>query len=246
MNIREELYRLFCVPRCPSCHSYLKRGESVLCKECSRTFAGEKVRDCSFCFHPITECACTPRVFKKAKIRHLFKVSRYYTSIEDSPTKKLIFSLKKENLRLVMDFMARELCSVLSRYYGETASQILIVPIPRRRANVIKFGYDHAYELGKRVARQLDCKCVRALESHTKRDQKGLSREERRENVCFKLKRKISLRGRRILILDDIVTTGASMVEASKLILQEHPAEIDGACFAISYKDLDLNSALPF
>ena len=246
MNIREELYRLFCVPRCTSCDSYLKPEENVLCRECMETFCGEKVRDCSFCFHPITECACTPRVFKKAKIHHLFKVSRYYTNLEKSPTKKLIFSLKKENLRKVMTFMANELIEGLSRYYGESASELVIVPVPRRRANVVKFGYDHAYELAKRIAKKLNCQVFCALISQTRRDQKGLNREERRENVKFKLKKNIILEKKRILILDDIVTTGASMVTAAKLLAELHPQEIDGACFAISYKDIDLNASIPF
>ena len=246
MNIREEVYRLFCVPRCTSCKNYLKRGESVLCQDCLELFQGEKVRDCSFCFQKITHCACTPKVFKKAKIHHLFKVSRYYTNLEESPTKKLIFSLKKENLRTVIGFMAQELATVLSNYYGEASPELVIIPIPRRKANIIKFGYDHAFELARRISILLNCQFSRALVSLTRRDQKGLTREERRDNVKFKLKKNVELKGKRILILDDIVTTGASMVVAAKLLSTLSPKEMDGACFAVSYRDIDLNSSIPF
>lgn len=246
MNIREELYRLFCVPKCPSCQRYLKRGEKVLCADCFSAFQGEKVRDCSSCFSQIHKCSCTPKSFKKAKIHHLFKISRYYTNLEDSPTKKLIFSLKKDNLRFVMDFIAEELALRLREHYGENANELVIVPIPRRRKNVIKYGYDHAYELAKRISRKIHCETSRALISLSKREQKGLTREERKENTRYRLNKKSFLAGKRILILDDIVTTGASMLEAAKLLFTLEPKEIDGACFAISYRDIDLNTTLPF
>ena len=50
MNVREELYRLFCLPKCVSCTKPLSRGENVLCEECTKLFLDETVRDCSFCF----------------------------------------------------------------------------------------------------------------------------------------------------------------------------------------------------
>ena len=246
MNIREELYRLFCVPKCTSCNKALKTGENVLCAECMRKYQGEKVRDCSYCFSQIHLCSCTPKNFKAAKIHHLFKISRYFANIEDSPTKKLIFSLKKSNLNRVFDFMANELAGRIGQHYGEEVSDIIIVPIPRRRKNVIKYGYDHACELAKRISRKLNCKTVLALKSLTKRDQKGLTGEERRQNIKFTVRNHSDFRGKRILILDDIVTSGSSMLEAARLIFTMSPKEVDGACFAISYRDIDLNTTLPF
>ena len=246
MNFREELYRLFCVPKCPSCNAFLKRGETVLCRDCMSKYLGEKVQACSFCFQDISKCSCTPKTFKKAKIRHLFKISRYYSKREDSPTKQLIFSLKKDNLRKVIDFMAQEIADRLIAFYGEDISNIVIIPIPRRKSNVIKYGYDHASKLARKVSKKLRCKFVLALKSNTKMEQKGLTRKERHKNVKFALNKKINLQGARIVILDDIVTSGASMLEASKLLFQLQPNEISGVCFAISYNDIDLNADIPF
>ncbi len=246
MNIREELYRLFCVPKCVCCNSALKSGESVLCNNCMKTYLGEKVRDCSFCFSEIHKCVCTPKSFKAAKIHHLFKISRYFSNLEDSPTKKLVFALKKSNLNAVMNFMAEELTNRIREHYAEDVSNIIIVPIPRRKKNVIKYGYDHAYELAKRISNKLGCHTLSALKSATKREQKGLTREERHKNIKFTLKHKFDLEGKRVLILDDIVTTGASMLEASRLLFSLSPKEVVGACFAISYRDINLNETLPF
>lgn len=241
MNIREDLYRLFCVPKCPSCDIYLKRGEVVLCSECMSKFEGEKVHKCSFCFQEISRCSCTPKPFKNVKIRHLFKISRYFSGTEDSPTKKLIFSLKKDNLRHTVNFIANELANRLLSHFCENAKELIIVPIPRRRNNVIKFGYDHAYVLAKAIAKKMGCKAMMALKSCSKRDQKGLTREERAENAKYILRPKVQISGKQILILDDIVTTGSSMIAATKFLQKLSPKEINAACFAVSYRDISLN-----
>ena len=246
MNFREEIYRLFCVPKCTSCDSFLHRGENVLCAKCMKLFLGEKVRDCSFCFKPIPQCTCTPKAFKTAKIHHLFKVSRYFANTDESPTKKLIFSLKKDNLRLVIDFIASEISARLLEYYKDEAKDLIIVPIPRRKKNKIKYGYDHAFELSKRIAKKLSCVSMNLLQSLSAKEQKGLTREERRKNAKYSLKKTVELAGKRIVILDDIVTSGASMIRASEVLFTLKPKEIVGACFAISYRDLDLNVPLPF
>lgn len=246
MNIGEELYRLFCLPKCTSCQNPLERGENVLCDECMKTFKAEMFNDCSFCFEQISRCTCTPKPFKKARIRRLFKISRYFAMKEDSPTKSLVFSLKHENISRVISFMANELASRIRDYYQENASELVIVPIPRRKKSIVKYGYDHALVLSRRIAKILGCQVLPLLKSLSGREQKGLTREERVKNIKFKFVKTPLLKEKTVLIVDDIVTTGSSMIQAAKMISTLKPKQIVGACFAVSYRDLNLNSSLPF
>ena len=246
MNVREELYRLFCLPKCVSCGKSLSRGEDVLCQECTKLFRDETVRDCSFCFHKIHECTCTPKRFKNAHIKLLFKTSRYSPTSDNSPTKGLIFSLKHDNYTSVISYIARLMSDRLQMYFGDETKNLVLLPIPRRRKNVIRYGYDHASMLAKKMAKNLGCQSFSILKSLAKEEQKGLTAEQRRENARFCLKKLISLEGRCVVLIDDVVTSGASMISAAEIIYELKPTKIVGACFAISYRDIDLNTNLPF
>ena len=245
MNVREELYRLFCLPKCVSCAKPLARGENVLCENCRIRFRDESVRDCSFCFQKICECSCTPKAFKSDRIKHLFKISRYNTKSEDSPTKGLIFSLKHDNYSTVFAYIAELLSERLRKHYANDSDKLVLIPIPRRRKNVIKYGYDHAAVLAKRMSKLLRCEYQPILKSLAKVDQKGLTREQRQENARFALKKKTSFENKTVIFIDDVVTSGASMTSAADVIRELKPAAISGACLAISYRDIDLNANLP-
>ena len=246
MNLREELYRLFCLPKCVSCQKPLSRGEDVLCVDCAKLFMDERIRDCSFCFQKISECTCTPKQFKTARIKNLFKISRYSMTSELSPTKGLVYSLKHDNYTRVFSFISHLIAERLRAYFGESASELILIPIPRRRKNVIKYGYDHASVLSSMIAKLLSCKSVSLLKSLAKDEQKGLTRDERKENARFKLRKQMPLTGKSIVLIDDIVTSGASMIAASEALRILKPHKIVGACLAISYRDIDLNQNLPF
>ena len=246
MNVREELYRLFCLPKCVSCTKPLSRGENVLCEECTKLFLDETVRDCSFCFQKINQCTCTPKPFKNARIKLLFKISRYSLTTDKSPTKSLIFSLKHDNYTTVINYISALLADRLKKHFGDGARDLILIPIPRRRKNVIKYGYDHAKVLSKRISKLLGCRALFLLKSLARAEQKGLTREERKENARFKLRRKASLEGKCVVLIDDVVTSGASMIGAAQAIAELKPDKTVGACLAISYRDIDLNQNLPF
>ena len=64
------------------------------------------------------------------------------------------------------------------------------------------------------------------------------SGEERKRNAIFKLRRKIpSLKGRVVIIIDDIATTGASIGACADALKTEKPDEIFAAVLAIAYLD---------
>ena len=73
--------------------------------------------------------------------------------------------------------------------------------------------------------------------SRSKRQQKTLRGEERIHNAEFELKRKSVIKGKSIIIIDDIVTTGASMGGCAKILRKNGAKKILGACIAIAYKD---------
>ena len=60
---------------------------------------------------------------------------------------------------------------------------------------------------------------------------------ERRKNADFVLTKDVDLAGKRVIIVDDIITSGASMANAATLLRSLGCRDITAACLAIAYKD---------
>lgn len=102
--------------------------------------------------------------------------------------------------------------------------RIVLVPIPTSRAAFRRRGY-RVVEL---VARRGGLRTERLLSiARVAADQRGLDREARRRNVARSLRARDAT-GLRIMVIDDVVTTGATLEEAARA-LRASGAEVIGA-----------------
>ena len=76
-------------------------------------------------------------------------------------------------------------------------------------------GFDHARLIADDVAGILDVPCVESLARPKTRDQRRLSGTERIANLAHRFEALDSLSSRRILLVDDVYTTGATLCAAS-------------------------------
>ncbi len=101
---------------------------------------------------------------------------------------------------------------------------LAVVPIPASRAALRRRGYDVTDLLARRAGAHPSRLLV---PHHAARDQRTLGRDERRSNVvgAFRARR---ARGHRVILVDDVVTTGATLVEAAR-VLRDAGAVVAGA-----------------
>ncbi len=97
-----------------------------------------------------------------------------------------------------------------------------IVPVPMKRENRIKRGFNQAELLTKQVSRLsgIPCRDILKEKGHAK-TQKSLQIHERFVNVLgrFALKSKnVTISGMRILLIDDVYTTGATLNECARIL----------------------------
>lgn len=107
----------------------------------------------------------------------------------------------------------------------------LVVPLPMHRSRLQERGFDHVFLLAGPLAEALDVPLVSALErAERRRPQVGLLPDERRENISGAFvvgSSEPSVRGRHVVLVDDVLTTGATAEEATRILRAGGAASVD-------------------
>lgn len=123
----------------------------------------------------------------------------------------------------------------------------LLVPVPIHRSRLLRRGYNQAALIAGRLSQLSGIPMEEHLIERIRKTkpQKGLSRSERRENLkgAFQISKEWRRKSRgqgqargalqRILLIDDIYTTGSTMDALSQILLREGAEEIFFLCAAI-------------
>ena len=237
------------VPKCVFCGEILDFNDRCFCPKCKEQYDEWKnSRNCSRCAKIYCNCTCTSALLSENNVHTVYKLYRYRAIDEVNPSKKIIFALKEDNRRDVVEFLADELYNAIkSSGLKIDKEKMLVTNVPRRKKAILKFGYDHAAELAKALAKRLDIEYVSLLVSLSKRAQKKLSTGERRKNLIFKFKRgKFShLKGKSAFIVDEIITSGASISAVSDKLKEIGVHKRMAACIGVAYKDMDEKRRFP-
>ena len=235
-EIYDRFIYLISVPKCVCCKSRLDFGSGPLCDGCLIKYHECTNRNCSRCSKVLSQCSCSMDYLKKHRVVKMIKLFRYLQREENLAANSLIYSLKRENRKDVIDFCSNRLSlSVLNSI--DKPSDYIITNVPRRKRSVVEFGYDHAEALARGIASKLGCKYECFTISKNKTEQKALRGEARKLNTSYQIKKQIDLHGKKVIIVDDVVTSGASMGAVADLCKKLGAKEIVGASLGITYKD---------
>lgn len=227
------------VPKCVCCRKKLNRRDRALCSDCVIEYERSKDRACSVCFKRLGECKCPNEYLERHAVHKLVKIFRYKPSTDPNERvaqNELIYNVKRVKRRDLIDFISDEL--IISIKNSLKYEDYVITNVPRKRSRVLEYGLDHSEEIAKEIARKLNIEYVKLLSSKLKTPQKKVHGEERIKNAEFEYcKSAESVKGKKVIIFDDIVTTGASMGACAMLIKGLGAKEISGACMAIAFKD---------
>ncbi len=112
----------------------------------------------------------------------------------------------------------------------------LVVPIPLHAGRLRQRGFNQAAVMGRVIAKSLGVPMGLGLLNRHRYTppQVGLNKIERRKNVrgAFSVKGENQLKGRKILLVDDVYTTGATLREASRELLKNGADKVYVMSFA--------------
>ena len=217
----------FFLPRfCPSCDKKLLPKESVVCHDCiSKIKLAEDER-----IH--SEFA---RKFSSSEIISDF-ISLYVFE-KDKELQHIIHSLKYNKRFTTGIFLGTILAENLGQKIKEWKIDY-IIPVPLHHLKQAERGYNQSYYIAKGLSKGLG---IPVAQSFIKRkrfteSQTTMNLKERQENIegAFKAKRNLNLKGKNILLVDDVITTGSTIGECGKVLLKAGANKVYAVSVAIA------------
>ncbi len=147
----------------------------------------------------------------------------------------MLLRFKERNKPQLAEFMANRMVYHIDARYKDSFDAITYVPQTRWKS--IRRGYCPAELLAERLAERFHLPMIEPLRRIGNRQQKYLSAAQRRKNAKknFALCKDVSLYGK-ILLIDDLFTTGATLDACSVLLKEAGAAEVCTATFCITAK----------
>jgi ComF family protein len=194
-------------------------GSEILCRACAGDLPRLPSPHCPVCALPTPAGECCGRCLGHPP--HYDRTLAVFSY--GFPLDRLIQSFKYGHRLALAAFLGGELAAL-----AKDAAVDRVMPLPLHPARLRERGFNQALELARPVARALgkplDARtCLRIRQTPV---QAGLPWKERKQNMrgAFGCSRDLS--GQRILLVDDVMTTGASLDECARTLKKHGAAEV--------------------
>jgi ComF family protein len=207
---------------CIVCSQHLMKGEAEICLQCR--FAIPKTD-----YHLVKDNEMERRFWGKVPIKQGMAYLKFH---KGGKTQQLLYKIKYKG--------RKEAAELLGEWYGKELLSMnicadLIVPVPLHKNKFRKRGYNQSEYFAKGLSRSLNVKYVNVLECFQERtSQTSKTRMERWRNVegVYSTSKPDLVKGAHVLLVDDVVTTGATMEVCAQSLLDSGALEVSIASIA--------------
>jgi ComF family protein len=151
------------------------------------------------------------------------------------PLKEIIHQLKYRSHPSLARPLARRLAELYQLHFAHIRAE-LVIAVPLHRSRERERGFNQAFELARHFAGLVGVPVERGclLRVRPTKVQAGLSRRERRLNLkgAFEVKRVAGIKGRNVVLVDDVFTTGATLNECARILKQGGAQSVNGLTVA--------------
>jgi ComF family protein len=205
---------------CLLCQTYLN-GETGLCNKCTQQLEYINQNYCRQCGYPFelsvgsvlscVRCLQKPPLFNKARAIFLY----------DSAIKNLILRLKYADAHYVVPFFAEKIVAYMAIH---NIQPDYIIPVPAHYRRIWQRKYNQSALLAGKTSALSQIPCLmqglKRVKFNTQKNATRLMREQNLKNafICPE-SIKARIYNKKILLIDDVMTSGATIHECSKALL---------------------------
>lgn len=221
MSIIEQLISVIAPHECIACQA----EGTLLCQDCAQGLTRVPPR-CYRCARWNEGFVTCRPCRKQSALESVWTVTTY-----DNAAKELLRRLKFERAQAAAAIVADMLADLYT-----PADEVVVTHIPTASIRVRQRGYDQAALIAKALARRLDRPYLPLLARVGSQRQLGQRREIRLQQMqdAFRPLRTASMANKHVLLVDDVLTTGATCEAAARTLKQAGAKRVSAIVFAVA------------
>lgn len=226
----------FCYPGvCASCGAAAD-GAGALCAGCDAELHKlETAPACRSCGKPIAESGGPCGWCLGDGVAHFEWVVRLGTFTD--PLKHLVHQVKYHNRWPLAEVLADRLLEQ-ERVKALIDETDVIVPVPLHRLRQISRGYNQAEVIARRIAARCGKRCVRPVirlrNTQSQTDMTSAAQREENMREAFALLDPRIVAGKNVVVVDDVMTTGATLRGVAQALRPARPASLGALVIAVA------------
>jgi len=231
LTLKDDLLDFVYPQSCPICEKPLRRGEKEVCEDCWNALASLPSSYCPYCKSFLEngdadfEHRCSflkhPEDRKILAVRSLGTFNDYYRT--------LIHRFKYDKKIHLGERLAKSLGEKVAKE-KDFLNCDLIIPVPLHRSRHRERGFNQSDILAQGVSQRTGVPLAKGIlkrKKHTQ-DQTYLDPQQRKENVkdAFVITQPEKINGKQVILVDDVITTGATLNECAQMLLEAGATKI--------------------
>jgi ComF family protein len=174
----------------------------------------------------------------------------------ETELREMIHLLKYKHVRSAADFLGALIAESATTLVPQMSDTVMVVPVPLYKSKLRERGFNQAEMLAhatvSRLSKQVkgtnfELKMSALFRRRATESQVGMTREQRKTNLrgAFVVPRKNAVQGKEILLIDDVLTTGATVGECARVLRRAGASKIWVATAARAVKQSMVSASYP-
>ena len=212
-----------------------KKEGDWFCPKCFSALTVRKDKVCPFCNQPGKANIACDSCRKEKSLKGVFVAGDYHDQALSEAIHFLKYKYCESVASSLAKFIYKSLAASLAKEFSPY-SDWLLVPVPLHKKRWRQRGFNQSEILAKELVKWVNFKPgIDLIERrYYTKPQVGLKAQERRKNLegVFVVLDPLKVEGKRIVLLDDVVTTGSTMEECAKVLKAAGAKEVCGLALA--------------
>lgn len=199
------------------------KEDALLCNWCQIDACPEVPPRCYSCYALSPDSAVCTKCRRKSPLKHVWVATEY-----SDTAKRLIHSYKFKH--------TREAAKLIAKFIEDNLPYLndaIVMAVPTASGSIRQRGFDHAQLIAKELAKYIRLPYLNAIHRSCQAKQVGHNRRQRLEQLggIFRVSSS-QVKDMDILLVDDVVTTGATLEEVARTLKRAGVKTINAAVFA--------------